>query len=157
MPLFHKNPDSACKITGWRDGWEEYENPCVHGTGNQYIRRFFRNEKLNCTMWTQENIPCNPFKDISMCACIDYREPKNGKMYLLKDSDVTYEDGCLVVNSPESVPEDKELLNMFTGEKITMGDILMDMYGTVCMLAIVKDEEHAFNIAELIAKRVKGF
>ncbi|MCK9325659.1 MAG: hypothetical protein M0P69_09200 [Bacteroidales bacterium] len=155
MPLFKKNPNHANKIEGWPNGWYEEEEPVVLGHGNERIRRFFKNDALDCTMWVEEVIPTNFFQaSFSMFACIDYRDPKTGGFYQIECEGVTYDENTLIVRDENSVPEDDELASLFEDvPSVSTGNRLFDMYGTVCIMTKVKDEDHAFKIAELMARR----
>lgn len=148
-------PGRACRIEGWTDGWSETRDPCVHGHGNSNIRRFFWNDALGCGLWTEETLPLTIFDGgITLRACIDYRDPRTGMYCMIKGDGVVYDKTSLVFGDVESIPSDPVLEALFGGTETK--DLLFDMYGTACILAMVEDEAHAFRVAKAIAERAKG-
>ena len=135
------------------DVWYEYEEPYLFNNGT--TRWFYRNDKLNLSIFIQEVFR---FPKHEMQACIDYRNPNTGLLHLIEPEvleEFTYPDDVVTIQSLKEIPEDKELIALFDdGRK--MKNILFDMYGMAVIFTKVKDKKQAFEIAELMAKRQQG-
>ena len=134
------------------NGWYEYEEPYLFNNGS--TRRFYRNDELNQTIWIQERFGL--FKKGPL-ACIDYRCPRTGLMYLLPETvdGCDYPDDVLMIEKLKDIPEDPELIGLLGGGR-KLKDILFDMYGGAVVFTKVEDKGQAFEIAELMVKRQQG-
>ena len=134
------------------DGWYEYEEPYLFNNGS--TRWFYRNNELNQAIWIQER--SGLFKN-GLLACIDYRCPRTGLMYLLPGTvdGWDYPDDVLTIEKLKDIPEDPELIALL-GDGRKMKDILFDMYGMAVVFTKVESKKQAFEIAELMAKRQQG-
>lgn len=141
------------------EGWTEYKKPIMHGSGGSRMRRFFKN-KEGFTVWIEERFPTCIFstKAVVLTMCCDYVLP-NGKCPVCFYEGETEEDfgaepgSCFDVKRESDFPVDKEMQDVLGEDRAGFENSIQALYTSWCVYTVVKDEEHAFAIADLMSKR----
>lgn len=141
------------------EGWTEYKKPLMHGSGGSRMRRFFKN-KEGFTVWIEERFPSCILstKAIVLIMCCDYVLP-NGKLAVWFSEGETEEDfgaepgSCFNVKRESDFPVDKEIEALLEEDRAGFENSIQELYSSWCVYCVVKDEEQAFAIADLMSKR----